>query len=148
MYDPENINCHCLLLTVLDDNMKENSDSLEQNVAAKVINTLETSRFRSLGISLNYNQSTEWKLFSITLLSCLLRKSSKLKVPVVVYCFGEKEEFVYLDNHLRVELKSLLPIKTEPLEYNGKYLPDINNCGKAQHTSPIKYKLFLQNERS
>ncbi|XP_063410544.1 uncharacterized protein LOC134693634 [Mytilus trossulus] len=118
MYDPENINCHCLLLTVFDENMKENSDSLEHNVAANIINTLETSRFRSLGISLNYNKSTEWKLFSITLLSCLLRKSSKLKVPVVVYCFGEKEEFDYLDKHLPVELKSLLHIKTEPLKYN------------------------------
>lgn len=138
MYDPENINCHCLLLNVLDENMKENYDYLEQNVAAKVINSLETSRFRSLGISLNYNKSTEWKLFSIKLMSCLLKTSSKLKTPVVVYCFGEKEEFDNLDKHLGEELESLLPITAEPLEYNSKYLPDLNNCGKVQHTARRK----------
>ncbi|CAC5395808.1 PARP10_14_15 [Mytilus coruscus] len=89
-------------------------------VAAEVINTLETSGFRSLGISLNYNKSPEWKMFSFTLLSCLWSSRSKLKCPVVVYCFGEEEEFDSLDHYLWEELmidKCLLPIKAEPLQY-------------------------------
>ncbi|CAC5395812.1 unnamed protein product [Mytilus coruscus] len=125
IYDPENLNCHCLLLTVLEDlNIKSHSDSLEQKVAAEVINTLVTNSFRSLGISLNYNKSPEWKMFSFTLLSCLWSFKSKLKNPVVVYCFGAADEFDSLDDYIRREKlkidKCLVPIKTEPLEYQDE----------------------------
>lgn len=125
MYDPENLNCHCLLLTVLDEKLKGHSESLDQKIAAEVINTLETSSFRSFGISLSYKRTTEWQMFSFTLLSCLWSSRSKLKIPVVVYCLGEKEDFESLDDYLFEKLKidkHLLPITAETLQYQGEYL--------------------------
>lgn len=111
-------------MTVLDEKLNGHSKSLDQKIAAEVINSLETSSFRSFGISLSYKTSPEWKMFSLQLLSCLWKSSSKLKCPMLVYCFGE-EDFDSLDNHLSEKLmieKYLLPIKAESLQYQGNIL--------------------------
>ncbi|CAG2222956.1 PARP10_14_15 [Mytilus edulis] len=121
IYNPENFNCHCLLLTVFEDlNIKNHSDFREQKVATQVIHTLVTNGFRSLGISLKNNKSPEWKMFAFKLLTCLLKSKSELKSPVVVYCFDAVDEFDSLDDYIQRELnndKYLVPITTEHLEY-------------------------------
>lgn len=126
IYNPENFNCHCLLLTVFEDlNIKTHSDFREQKVARQVIHTLVTNGFRSLGISLKNNKNPGWKMFAFKLLTCLLKSKSELKSPVVVYCFDAVDEFDSLEDYIRRKLnmdKYLVPIKTEHLEYQGEHL--------------------------
>lgn len=128
LYDPENLHCHCLLLAVFDKKTKTDWTLLPQTIATKVIGILESSGFRSFGISLRYNMSPEWQAFPFSLLSCLWSFQTKLKRQMSVYCLGEEEEIDGLDKDLVEKLKInkyLFPVAyeaAEPSNCKGEYL--------------------------
>ena len=100
MYDTGNLKCHCLLLSVQNQLTKGvgiHSDEL----AKSIMKYLESSGYQSFGLSLGCDRNPRWEDFSFSLISYLWRYSSKLKYPVILYCFsGTREIFDKLDEFL------------------------------------------------
>ena len=87
MYDTGNLKCQCLLLCVQDQlakGVRNESDELAKNI----MSLLESSGYQSFGLSLDCDQNPVWEDFSFSLISYLWRYSSKLKYPIILYCFG------------------------------------------------------------
>jgi hypothetical protein len=61
-------------------------------LAKSIMKHLESSGYQSFGLSLGCDRNPRWEDFSFSLISYLWRYSSKLKYPVILYCFGGSRE--------------------------------------------------------
>ena len=100
LYDTGNLKCHCLLLSV-QDQLTKGVENHSAELAKSIMALLESSGYQSFGLSLGCDQNPVWEDFLFSLISYLWRYSSKLKYPVILYCFGGTSEiFDKLDEFL------------------------------------------------
>lgn len=126
--NPENVYCHHMVLHVVKRKPLEVTESQIKDLAEHIITTLEKDGFKSFGLYLQYSEDHFWHDYSCKLVEGLLHVSSskKLKCPVTVYCFGNKDSFEDLDEFLENQLNlatDLKPVVIETTSHQG-----INIC--------------------